>query len=56
MIVRTGPCPTTSLFMSKEDKKGPSQLLFPIAKPQYLLERGVKAGKEECKDIRLMVE
>ncbi len=42
-------CPTSSLFMlrRREDKGGPIQLLFPVAKPHDLLERESRSGKKD---------
>jgi hypothetical protein len=47
LILRAGPCPTSSLFMMRrrEDKGCPIQLLLPIIKPHDWLERGSSSGK-----------
>jgi hypothetical protein len=49
LILRACPCPTSSLFVMRrrEDKGGPIQLPFPIAKPHDWFERGVEVGKKE---------
>jgi hypothetical protein len=49
LFFRAGPCPTFSLFIlrRREDKRGPIQLIFLVAKPDDWLERGVEAGKKE---------
>ncbi len=50
--LRASPCPFSSLFMlmSREDKGGPIQLLFPITKPHYWLERGSRSRKKGKQD------
>jgi hypothetical protein len=48
LFLRAGVCPTSSLFMlrRREDKGGPIQLLFLVAKPHDWLERRSRSGNK----------